>query len=30
MSFYEFFLDRRDWPALIRSGYDATVEALQP
>jgi hypothetical protein len=30
MSFYELFLDRRDWPALIRSGYRATVEALQP
>jgi predicted acylesterase/phospholipase RssA len=30
MSFYELFLDRRDWPALIRGGYRATVEALRP
>ncbi len=30
MSFYEFFLDRREWPALIRAGYHATVAALEP
>lgn len=30
MSFYEFFLDRREWAALIRAGYDATVAALEP
>jgi NTE family protein len=30
MSFYEFFLDRRDGPELIRAGYDFTVAALEP
>jgi NTE family protein len=30
LDFYELFLDRRRWPALMRAGYDATVEALAP
>ena len=29
-AFYDVFLDRRRWPELIRRGYDATVEALEP
>ena len=27
-AFFDLFLDRRRWPALMRRGYDATVEAL--
>ena len=29
-AFYDVFLDRRRWPELIRRGYEATVEALEP
>jgi NTE family protein len=29
-SFYELFIDRTRWPELIRHGYDATVDALEP
>jgi predicted acylesterase/phospholipase RssA len=28
-AFYDLFLDRRQWPRLMRQGYDATVEALR-
>ena len=28
--FYEFFIDRSKWPALIREGYRRTVMALEP
>jgi NTE family protein len=28
--FYEFFIDRTRWPALIREGYRRTVAALEP
>jgi predicted acylesterase/phospholipase RssA len=30
MSFYDLFLDRRDWPALIGHGYRNTIDALAP
>ena len=30
MSFYELFLDRRDWPDLIGAGYRAATDALAP
>jgi len=29
-AFYDVFLDRRRWPDLMRRGYDATTEALEP
>ena len=28
VSFYDLFIDRREWPALIRQGYMAATEAL--
>lgn len=28
--FYEFFIDRSDWPRLIREGYRRTAAALEP
>jgi NTE family protein len=30
LAFYELFIDRRAWPALMRRGYEATVDALRP
>jgi NTE family protein len=30
VAFYDLFLDRRRWPELIRRGYDATWQALEP
>jgi hypothetical protein len=29
LAFYDLFLDRRDWPALIRRGHDNARAALQ-
>jgi NTE family protein len=30
VSFYDLFIDRRQWPAIMRSGYEAMTEALKP
>ena len=30
VSFYDMFLDRRQWPAIMRKGYDEMTEALKP
>ena len=30
VSFYDLFLDRRQWPQIMRRGYEAMTEALKP
>ena len=30
VSFYELFIDRDEWPRIMRQGYDAATRALDP
>ena len=30
VSFYELFIDRKQWPRMMRQGYEAATRALDP